>query len=57
MQKIVHMKIFKGETYFVAEGLEFPIVTQGKTPEELDSNIREAVALYLENEDFEVVRV
>jgi predicted RNase H-like HicB family nuclease len=57
MKKILHMKIFKGETYFVAEGVDLPVVTQGKTLEELARNIQEAVALCLDDEDFKIVRV
>jgi predicted RNase H-like HicB family nuclease len=51
------MKIYKSETHFVADCVEFPVVTQGKTLVELSANIREAVALYLEGEEFEIVRV
>jgi predicted RNase H-like HicB family nuclease len=57
MKKILHMKIFKGERYFVAEGVDLPVVTQGKTLEELARNIQEAVALCLDDEDFKIVRV
>jgi predicted RNase H-like HicB family nuclease len=57
MKKIVRMKISTSETYFVAEGEDLPVVTQGKTLEELASNIREAVALCLGDEDFDIARV
>ena len=43
--------IHKGETHYVAECLEISVVTQGKTLEETISNLREAVALHLEDED------
>lgn len=36
---------------YVAECLEIPVVTQGRTLDEVTSNLREAVALHLEGED------
>lgn len=36
---------------YVAECLEIPVVTQGKTPDEVTRNLREAVALHSANED------
>lgn len=36
---------------FVAECLEIPVVTQGKTLDEVTRNLREAVELHLEGED------
>jgi predicted RNase H-like HicB family nuclease len=35
----------------VAECLEIPVVTQGRTLDEVMRNLREAVELYLEGED------
>ncbi|MEO0115668.1 MAG: type II toxin-antitoxin system HicB family antitoxin [candidate division WOR-3 bacterium] len=43
--------IRKGERYYVAECVEIGVVTQGKTVDETIANLREAVALHLENED------
>ncbi|MEO0019724.1 MAG: type II toxin-antitoxin system HicB family antitoxin [candidate division WOR-3 bacterium] len=43
--------IRKGEKYYVAECVEIGVVTQGKTVDETIANLREAVALHLENED------
>lgn len=44
MNKIITFKIFKGEDgFYVATADDFAIYTQGKTFEELVSNIREAV--------------
>lgn len=37
---------------FVAECLEIPVVTQGATLDEVAANLREAVALHVEGEDF-----
>jgi predicted RNase H-like HicB family nuclease len=43
--------IRKGETHYVAECLEVPVVTQGRTLDETIANLQEAVALHLEDED------
>jgi len=51
MKHIIQFKIYKGEKYFVAEGLDLPIVTQGRTIDETVKNIREALSLHLEGED------
>ena len=51
MKKIIQVHIFKGETHFVAECLDLPVVTQGKTLDELAQNLREAIALQLEGEN------
>ena len=50
MKKIIQAHIYKGEKYFVAECVDVPVVTQGKTLDELAENLREAVALALEDE-------
>ncbi len=51
MRKVIQISIYKGEQYFVAEGVNVPIVTQGKTYDELFNNLREAISLFLEDED------
>jgi predicted RNase H-like HicB family nuclease len=51
MKKIIQVHIFKGDTHFVAECLDLPVVTQGKTRDELAQNLREAIALQLEGEN------
>jgi predicted RNase H-like HicB family nuclease len=51
MKKIIQVHIYKGETHFVAECMDLPVVTQGKTLDELASNLQEAIALQLEGED------
>jgi len=35
----------------VAECLDLPVVTQGKTLDEVTENLKEAIALHLEGED------
>ena len=48
MKHIIQFHIFKGERQYVAEGVDLPVITQGKTLDELVNNIREAVSLQLE---------
>jgi predicted RNase H-like HicB family nuclease len=50
-QHTIKAFIRKGEDYYVAECLEIAVVTQGKTLDETITNLKEAVALHLENED------
>ncbi len=47
MKKIIQVHIYKGEQYYVAECIDLPVVTQGKTLDEVVSNLKEAVALHL----------
>jgi len=51
MKKIIQVHITKGDHYFVAQCLDLPVVTQGKTLDELASNLEEAIALQLEGEN------
>jgi predicted RNase H-like HicB family nuclease len=51
LQHNVKAVIRKGDDYYVAECLEIAVVTQGKTLDETFSNLREAVALFLDGED------
>jgi predicted RNase H-like HicB family nuclease len=51
MKRIIQVRITKGERYYVAECLDLAVVTQGKTLDELKSNLEEAIALHLEGED------
>ena len=48
MKKIIQFHIHKGDTHYIAQGIDLPIVTQGKTLDELTKNIQEAVDLQLE---------
>ncbi len=53
MQNIVQFIITKytdDGVYYVADASNAPIVTQGDTLDELESNMKEAVELYLEDE-------
>lgn len=51
MKKIIQFHIYKGDKYYVAQGVDLPVVTQGKTLDELTKNIQEAVELQLEGEN------
>lgn len=51
MKSIIQFHIYKGEKYYVAQGVDLPVVTQGKTLDELAENIKEAVELQLEGEN------
>jgi predicted RNase H-like HicB family nuclease len=51
MKRIIQVHITKGDEYFVAECIDLPVVTQGKTLDELADNLREAISLQLEGEN------
>jgi len=51
LQHTIKAIIRQGDTHYVAECVEVPVVTQGKTLDEVIANLREAVALHLEGED------
>jgi predicted RNase H-like HicB family nuclease len=53
LQHTIKAFIRKGEKFYVAECLEIPVVTQGKSIDETAENLKEAVALHLEGEDLE----
>jgi predicted RNase H-like HicB family nuclease len=53
MKKIIQVKIHKGERYYVAECVDLPVVTQGRTLDETVRNIREAIELHLEGENLD----
>lgn len=51
LQHTIKAVIHRGDTHYVAECLEIPVVTQGTTLDEVIANLQEAVALHLEDED------
>ena len=51
MKRVIYARIYKGESQYVAECLDVPVVTQGKTLDEVTENLREAIGLQLEGED------
>ncbi len=49
MKRIIQVYVSKGEKYYVAEGIDLPVVTQAKTLDELARNIKEAIELHLQS--------
>ena len=43
MKRIIHFHVSQGEKMYVANFSDVPVVTQGKTLDELMENIKEAV--------------
>jgi len=57
MKRIIQFRIYRGEKYYVAECIDLPIVTQGKTLDEIVESIKEAISLHLEDEDLEELEI
>lgn len=56
LQRTVKSVVRPGEEFgWVAECVELPVTTQGATLDEVAANLREAVALHLEDEDLEAL--
>ena len=53
LQKTIKAFIQKGDQHYIAECLEIAVVTQGKSLDEVISNLKEAVSLHLEGENLE----
>lgn len=51
LQHTIKAIVRKGESHYVAECVEIPVVTQGKTLDETARNLQEAVELHLEGEN------
>ena len=51
MKRTIQFSIWRGERKYVAECLEFPIVTEAPSLDELVANIEESVSLFLKDED------
>ena len=47
---IIQFYVYRGEKYYVAEGIDLAIVTQAETLDALIKNIQEAIELHLEGE-------
>jgi predicted RNase H-like HicB family nuclease len=57
MRNVIQFNIEKEKNgLYVASGINAPIVTDGKTFEELQKNIKEAVALFLEEKKKDFVK-
>ncbi len=50
MQKIIKAEIYFDGKYYCARTLDIDVFTQGKTLDETIQNLKEAVALHLEDE-------
>lgn len=46
--------IYKGEKYYIAQALELGVISQGKTPKEAQTNLKEAIELYLEDDETDI---
>lgn len=53
MRDAIHAVLYLDEDTYVAECLEVAVVTQGRTVDEVISNLQEATALHLEGENRE----
>ena len=51
MKNIIQFIVTKEQASYTADGINVPVVTEGTTFEGLQTNIREAVALYFEDEN------
>lgn len=51
MKNIIQVHISKGDKYYIADCIDLPVVTQGRTLDEVVSNFKEAVALHLAGEN------
>jgi len=51
VRRTIQVRIFRGETKYVAECLDLPVVTEGGILDEVTANIREAIGLHLEGGD------
>ncbi|MGE3345675.1 MAG: type II toxin-antitoxin system HicB family antitoxin [Vicinamibacterales bacterium] len=51
LREAVHAFVSRSDGWFVAECLELPVVTQGRTLDETLANLKDAVTLFLEDED------
>lgn len=51
MNRIAQFNVSRDDEMYTAEGVNVPVVTQARTFQELENNIREAVTLLLEGEE------
>ena len=51
MRNIIQFIVSQEDGVYTASGVNVPVVTDGKTFEELQTNIKEAIELYFEGED------
>jgi predicted RNase H-like HicB family nuclease len=51
LRALLHAAVSRSEGWYVAEVLELPVVTQGRSLDETVSGVRDAIALHLKGED------
>lgn len=52
-KRIIQFHVYRGDTEYIAEGVDVAIVTQAASLDKLTQNIEEAVALHFDGEDME----
>jgi predicted RNase H-like HicB family nuclease len=50
MRRIIQVRVYRGEKYYIAACIDLPVVTQGKTLDKVVESIREAINLHLEED-------
>ena len=55
LQHTILAVVRHGDTHYVAECMDLPVVTQGATLDETVANLHEAVSLHLEGEDLQAL--
>jgi predicted RNase H-like HicB family nuclease len=51
LHHVIKAFINQGNRYYVAECVDIPVVTQGRTLDETIQNLKEAITLHFEDED------
>jgi len=52
MKHTILFRVYKGDNAYIGEGIDLPIVTQGRTIDDVITNLSEALKLHLEGENF-----
>jgi predicted RNase H-like HicB family nuclease len=53
--KVLHVQVEQNSGWFIAQGLEEPgVITQGRTLDEIVSNVREVVELMFDQKNVEI---
>jgi predicted RNase H-like HicB family nuclease len=50
-RRTIQVRIFRGETKYLVDCMDLPVVTEGETLDETVATIRDAIALHLDGED------
>ena len=51
MKRIIRFHVINEDGWYTASGVDFPVVTQAPTLDELTKNIQEAAALHMQGEE------